>query len=655
MPRQATAAWILLGLGLAAALVQLSQRVQIEGADRQVALVLDYDEVARLAAVTGGSTSEVLQQLCKSASHVAVSEQTWDDLHAVGAFQTWSGAVVPQGYVPSGYTVLHLGNWTKGRQIEAALRAKGIAVRDPQEADGSPLALMPAGRSLLVPTAMLKLTDLGLGYDAQAVEEVRRAGLGVVARPRPALVTSGAAVRGALGLAKDTGARIVVFLGNEVVGNPSVIPDTAEALREFGLKFGWLELSPQFGAEKLASRVSDLVVRTHSIGDLEMRVTLPGQALERYARAVRERGVRVLYVRLLVTADEGADLLATNLRYLDQVRATVQAEGFRLDDPAPTAPLEVNLVLRALMGAGIAGAVLLALSALGLAQLLGWPAVALLVLVFSGGAVGPNLARHFLALLGVVTGASLGLIALRPVEERRPAPLRAAVLRLLAVSAATVAIASLSVGLLSDRSHMVGTQLFRGVKLSLILPPLAVLLVQVARAARSYWELQVEAGGRREWAALMAGARETAEYAVKYWHVVLALALLSAAALMVVRSGNEPLFGPSGIEMRLRSMFEAAVGVRPRTKEFAVGHPLALLGLWLLYRRQKRATWLILSAGALGQASLANTFCHIHTPYLLSLWRGSLGLLCGLAIGIVLVAVWDAVEKRLARSLKAKQ
>jgi hypothetical protein len=53
---------------------------------------------------------------------------------------------------------------------------------------------------------------------------------------------------------------------------------------------------------------------------------------------------------------------------------------------------------------------------------------------------------------------------------------------------------------------------------------------------------------------------------------------------------------------------------------------------------------LLLLLGAVGQASLVNTFCHLHTPLLISLVRTANGLWLGLAIGSLVVWVWDRLR-----------
>ncbi|MCW3050998.1 MAG: hypothetical protein JWN14_168, partial [Chthonomonadales bacterium] len=43
--------------------------------------------------------------------------------------------------------------------------------------------------------------------------------------------------------------------------------------------------------------------------------------------------------------------------------------------------------------------------------------------------------------------------------------------------------------------------------------------------------------------------------------------------------------------------------------------------------------------GSLGQVSLLNTFCHIHTPLVISAWRDGVGLILGVLLGAVVFLV----------------
>jgi hypothetical protein len=95
--------------------------------------------------------------------------------------------------------------------------------------------------------------------------------------------------------------------------------------------------------------------------------------------------------------------------------------------------------------------------------------------------------------------------------------------------------------------------------------------------------------------------------------------------------------------MLFRGGLEETFGLRPRTKEL-LGHPMLVLFFLSLPWRSRIAVLFAL-AGLLGQVSILNTFCHLHTPLLLTIERVGLGLLLGLATallwgGLALLGAW---------------
>ena len=66
-----------------------------------------------------------------------------------------------------------------------------------------------------------------------------------------------------------------------------------------------------------------------------------------------------------------------------------------------------------------------------------------------------------------------------------------------------------------------------------------------------------------------------------------------------------------------------------------VGHPALLLGIALLLARRRNWGLPLVGLGVLGQVSLVNTFCHIHTPLVVSVMRATNGLILGVLIGLV--------------------
>jgi len=125
--------------------------------------------------------------------------------------------------------------------------------------------------------------------------------------------------------------------------------------------------------------------------------------------------------------------------------------------------------------------------------------------------------------------------------------------------------------------------------------------------------------------------------------------VLGLVAFMIMRSGNESAVEVSGLELKLRALLDQILVVRPRTKEIVFGFPALLMGLSLLLHGRPRTAWVWLTLGAIGLISMTNTFCHLHTPLLVSLLRVANGIWVGLLVGL-LWYVAKVVGERLLRS-----
>lgn len=122
--------------------------------------------------------------------------------------------------------------------------------------------------------------------------------------------------------------------------------------------------------------------------------------------------------------------------------------------------------------------------------------------------------------------------------------------------------------------------------------------------------------------------------------VVLGLVAAVVGYYYLSRTGNSGSVTP--FEMFLRVVLEDTFGVRPRFKEFMLGHPLFIVGVFAALKYRKVIFVLIIAA--IGQLSMVDTFAHIHTPAVLSLIRGVMGLGLGLIFGIIAVGVWQVAE-----------
>jgi len=618
---------LLFGLivGLAAAIFLAAGRAHIEDANSTVEIIVDADDVATVAASAGISVSDLLSRLRDAgAAALAVREQTVGDLAESGRLMMLSipektSLITPDGELASA--------------IAPALQER-LPRLDIEIAAPPPVISVPMDAADLAYVPVL--------FPPKDVDAAQKAGLRLVARLRNFPAASSEAVRAAVANAAAQGAELVIFDKEEVLGFDGLIDVTAEALREHDLLFGLVEMAGQRGEDRLASKLAPHIVRVHSISESEMLTMVPAVAVSRYERAVRERNIRALYLRLITRPRASLDEF--NVEYVAAVADAVHSKGFDLGAAGPFIasrdwPPQWARALASF--AAFAGLLLLLRSLVSIP--VGWSLTLIFLGVVAGigmGALRPTLLVRLSGLAAAVSFPTLGTIWAIQGVRRRSSPLRTKTIfsislcRLVVASAISLVGALLIVGLHSRPAHFSGIMPFSGVKIALVMP-LGFVLAAVMLDLGGTWK---PAAGW--WARARVRARQWGHQPVTMAYAVVILAALATVALALSRSGNQPTIAPSGFEIKLRGILESVFVVRPRTKEFLFGHPALMLAVALALRG--RRTWLPLVAliATLGQVSLLNTFCHFHSPLWLSLARTVNGLWLGALLGAIAILVW---------------
>ncbi len=656
--RLRTALWALVFLGALAALMSARNRWQVERANRRVEIALDFNELRSLAATQGVPLPDVLRTFKQAgAVSVALQEDT------IGALEDARRIAIAESGERG--TVLVPG-------AGATAQAEGPALlRHLQTVFGFKThfttALTTSGPlRLSVNQPWSFVRGVGVGLDPSEVKLVSDAHLGIVGRIGN---YGGAEPRGivaSLKSLKDAGASTVIFTGDEVLGNKAFIaddpkepnqPSTASALRESSLQYGTVEFGKQKGDPLLTRAAVERVVRVHTVTGAEMQAAdMPGN-IQRFLLAARERDIRVLFVRLFLdepdpinkNANDYIKKIADGLKDKGELEAGL-AHGFD--------PLVVPIYLRALMGVGVAAGFWLLLDSItgfltgGTGRVIAVAAAAggLLLFALPIAPVSGYKGVQYAALAAALVFPTLGLVRhdlLRPASPREN-PLFVALTRFAQATVVTGLGIAFIVGLLADRLFLVKAEVFTGVKATLIVPVLLVALLYV---------LNLRATQTRTFSRAVADARaRVATFAAQpllIWQVAAALAILVVLALLVMRSGNDSPVGVSGFELKLRSLQDRVFYARPRFKE-TLCHPALLIALLLAARpstpRLARALALpLLIMGAIGQASLLNSFCHLHTPLVFIVWRALLGIGIGVVIGALVYLLLDRfVLRRLA-------
>jgi hypothetical protein len=629
----------LIGLGLLGGLVSAAHRWKAEARNRRVELVIDYSDAQALANTTRRQVDDVLTAL--KASGITTVAVTEDSL----ATLTGNGIVT---YARDGNkTTLTFAPGFPGQRARViqmlAHKAPGLVVT-------------PVGQNGLVVGAPWPQFDaIPIGLDSDTVNTVKRNGLLVA--PRLVNFTGVTTQNIAWELAQTRrqcsgplGIGPVIFAGTSVLGNRALIKTTAAALAANNLTYGSVELGKMFGDDDLSRMADAQTVRVHSIGTDEMGTMDEPTAVERFVRAAKERNIRVCYVRLFTSGlSHDPDVLHANTEFVTKIVKGMREAHLTVgdgpahpygDDPKP------GVILRVLMSLGVLGGTLLLLrvftgiagKALVIASVIG--------LILALGLAAPGTTpkgREVLALLSACVFPTLGLCAIalpRPISgSTNGEVLRRAFTTYAQMTLVTVIGIVLTVGLLSGRLFLLKVDAFLGVKLVLVTP---VALV-AAYYGLGLGTISPRAGWAERRDTVLASLRALADRPLLAGQVVVGIAALVALALFVARSGNDPGVGVSATELKTRALLDKYLYVRPRTKEFLLGHPALLLGL-AAAASHRFPKWVLplLVIGAIGQSSLMDTFCHLHTPLLISGLRGLIGWALGAGFGAL---IWAAIAR----------
>ncbi len=625
--------WLLWLVGLAVAVGLTGWRWQIERHDRTVALVVDGTEVRSLQALTG-DLEKVLESLrAAGATAVAVSSETLHD---------WvqAGRVAVISHRPP---LLAASSRQPLDRLRESFQRQWHQVLPPPHREGEQW-LLP------LPSEAVLQSPLPIGLDQELAEAVRRSGLGVVARlPNPTVLTDHS-LRFWMDEVRRSGAFAVLFEGEEVLGYRTMLPQVAQALKELGVLVGILELTAQKGDRALGQLVSERVVRVHSASLRELpNFTLP-ELTDRFSRAVRERRIRLCYLRLPFHLK--GEPLQTAADYLSALRKELEGSGFQIGRPTPLPSLTAPFALWALVwfGAVATGVAFLTLFApLTLRQQ--W-ALALFV-----GAFG--LALRWLTPLWAAKIAAFGVAVMAPVLAlwlgyRQTLDSGSRWQRttkgLMACLAFLLACGVMEAALLFDHRFWLKVDEFAGVKLSQLLPLLFVLALTF-----SQWGETDELAWRERWAIARENFHALFNAPVRWGQLLSLMVAGVAVAYWLMRTGNEPSVGVARWELQLRALFEDWLIARPRFKEFLLGHPTLVVAFFFLtgtHLEAKIGQWLFLPA-VIGLASVMNTFSHAHTPIAVSLLRTVHGIWLGIGIGLAVLEgarrAAAACDRRIAR------
>ena len=241
-----------------------------------------------------------------------------------------------------------------------------------------------------------------------------------------------------------------------------------------------------------------------------------------------------------------------------------------------------------------------------------------------------------MAVLAAIVFPTFAVISYFPYREGSVLPIsmrwKQSLYYVLKVSGLSLVGAICIVGLLSGPEYLLGVVRFSGVKLSFIVPLFLI------------------------WTFFFLNPYRITSMAYVFKRISLRpvnILALSASVisilfifLYILRSGNYVVFPTFGFEAVFRDLLEQNLLVRPRTKEFLIGYPILILAsVFVGHGLSKNWIWFFNGLGSVALISLVNTFCHLHTPLLISFYRFGLGLGLGLMVTLVYFVLIKGIKK----------
>lgn len=499
-----------------------------------------------------------------------------------------------------------------------------------------------------------------LGLPRADLRRAAAAGFNVAVRPQNYVGVTEKQIDAIFKRIDESGVKVHAYMpcGKEVIGFPNKINYMGKKMLERNMNLVMLEHYTQLrfanieGMVELSEFNNYNASRAYVIDELEQKKITVGTALHRWAITDEERNIRVNYLRPFFLSRDGKDLMTLNLEYVKNIRDNVKDRGYefgkagvfadnKAEQYAPYFPQKLYLL--PIAAAILAGVVLylsllfnsmsngrqaivwavLTVCACGL-LLVGRGLLTRQLLALASAAVFPVLAMNVIFDIwdkNKNSNTNIGLIIVHGIWQLA-----------LAIVLSLVGAAFLS-GILTDSRFLLEIDIYRGVKLTFLLP---IVLLGILYVHRYRILEQLTSKLHNPISAL----NKLADTGLTFKHVAVLFVLLFIVFYFVGRSGHTGGVPVPTIELKMRAFLEEVMYARPREKEFMIGHPAFVVAVMAAYRCAPRLWQFALACAAvIGQGSLVQTFCHMRTPVVMSFVRALDGYAVGIIFGVVGVVV----------------
>ncbi|MEK9657954.1 MAG: DUF5693 family protein [bacterium] len=618
------------------------RRYQFESKDHYVDVVMTYDELSRLAIVGGKSMDTLLPEIKKrGVSSLLLREQRLKDYVDRGQASVFKGSDIINMFnigTTNRYILNYLYTKTKVKAncyyIIVEKKADFSLIRD--------FMILEFGRDQVKRINLYNilevfaeeevLYDVGLGISDEQIQQVQSHQLTPVFMLKNSFRLNRSLVRQKFKSFVDSVPQsLVLFEGESVLGYPSFFEGIKNKFYDYNLILGVTEFSFQKGLHLLASQLSTKTLLVHDVSEKELEKQSKSPYILRYLRAAKERRVNVLLFHPFfhVYAQEGT--FAFNLEMVSELVQELKSYNFdiksasalQFDGYKPASQLEIFLLSTCLFFIFV-----LAISqviAVRL-QLFLLSYVFFVLLYYTSGMFGFfPIFKMGMAFLTAAFFPLMGIVILFPEEDSSQSS------RYLSSLGFSAAILGLSLAasffvmtFLSDPLYLMGIQRFVGVKTVFLIPILAIGLYFYLRPQRLHAAFYV-------FQRVFYSPLNTASLIAICFFMLVML-------ILILRSDHQFALPLPEIERKVRVFLETTFFARPRFKEFLIGYPFLMFSYYFVGRYFSRKwLWFFIVLGAIAPISVINSFCHVHTPLVISFYRSVLGLILGVFVGSIMI------------------
>lgn len=675
-----------IGVGLFAALIIAGQRYFVESENMQVDLAVDYQNVVNLAEREGLELDDVLKQIkATGITSLAVYDSSLEKLARSGKVFTLAGSEILANYQTGTLTnelwrqtiefdlIVPNRVYVIGGDLESYNDTKEALI---QRLGTERVKIFSVGgiEVIEVKAQFGDLMKMPLGLPHDELNKARAAGFNILARPMNFHKCTAENVQFFFNRIEHYPISEIVFDGPEVLGASNFLDLTASNFIQRRLTFGVIEhftqlkFYPQTGMEYLANTIGkDHVARLYAIPKDEQPKLAMSAAVNRWSTTDRERNIRINLLRIYEKPEPEMTLLETNLKYFREVRAVLERDGFTFGKASTFDDYYPSVILRALVIVGTVAAGVLYLSLISrrlnrnrkfqLQLFLVLAIIAAIPVLMDAGGKVRLLAAFMSANLFPALAIIWQLDLLRVIQHKIRVQNRAMRLKdnlstvqlvcismfaLLFTGVMSMTGAAYLSGALSDVSYFLEFEIFRGIKLTFILP---LILVAVAFLQRFNIvdEFRNNVPATRQ-------IKELLNKSVSVKALLALMIVMGAFVVLIARSGHTSGMPVSGLEIKIRALLEQIFYARPRSKEIFFGHPAFMLAIAAFLKKfPKMICFALVMAATIGQSSMVETFAHMRTPIFMSFMRGIDGLIPGAIIGAVLIIFLQFFSKQLKR------